>query len=187
MTMSRLHQACVAHQTRDRIRLTIGLDYTVKQDDLAAIAGRLEASFCQMTVAANSVTGSLVLAAPDIDLDTVAEFARGNQLFKIVKKVPTAEKNLVINHFKRLVSTLDTTIKTISGQQLDMPSSVFLVLIVHVIREIARGNLSSPSWFTALWFASTLFTRDFKTSAGGSDTAGHTDTGYSSDDGGADG
>ncbi len=43
----------------------------------------------------------------------------------------------------------DKDLKKISGGELDIPSLVFLSLLISGIWQIARGNLGMPAWYTA--------------------------------------
>ena len=60
---------------------------------------------------------------------------------------------------------MDRGMRRITGNKLDIAGSVFLVLILHAMVELFRGNLKMPFWFTALWMACTLYNR--QNSAGG--------------------
>jgi hypothetical protein len=50
-------------------------------------------------------------------------------------------------------------LKKVTGGDVDIPSLIFLSLIISGIWQIARGNLAIPAWYTAFYYALGVFTR----------------------------
>jgi hypothetical protein len=50
-------------------------------------------------------------------------------------------------------------LKRLTSGEVDIPSLVFLGLVVSGIYEIARGNLVMPAWYTAFYYALQVFSR----------------------------
>ena len=188
--MKKLHQAVISHRTGNRFRLKFDRGIPDISAFFTTLKAEFEKRFKQITVNTNPFTGSVLLQGTGLDESQIKEFALKTDLFELNPR-PEEQKNRVAAYFQNLVSQVDGSIRKVSGQQLDMSGSVFLILVIHAVREIARGNLSTPSWFTALWFASTLFTRDFNTGNEAQENQdqenqGSAETAHVSDDGGAD-
>jgi len=172
--MNNLYQATIIHRTKGRIRIKFD-PAANKQAFFEQLETTLKKEFSSLTVRINPKTRSVVLNGDLIDENAVKQMGLDRQLYEIKEKAPFA-KNRVISHSKSVFSWVDKTIQRFTGGQIDMSGSVFIVLIVHVMREIAKGNLTTPSWFNALRFASTLYTRDFNGGTGEGD--GHDDGGH---------
>jgi len=111
-------------------------------------------------IRANPVTGTVLLADPALDMDAVAAIGRSENLFMLTPAPPVSPIP-AIRHVRTQVNKIDGFFRTLTANQLDLSGSVFLVLVIHAIREIVQGNLTAPSWFTALWVASSLYNKDF--------------------------
>lgn len=111
-------------------------------------------------IRANPVTGTVLLADPALDMGAVAAIGRSENLFMLAPASPVSPPP-AIRHVRTQVKKIDGFFRTLTANQLDLSGSVFLVLVIHAIREIVQGNLKAPSWFTALWVASSLYNKDF--------------------------
>jgi hypothetical protein len=109
---------------------------------------------------ANPATGSILLQGPDLTLDAIAGAGRSGNLFRLVLP-DAASPALVTRHARRQVKRIDTGIRRLTGNSLNLSGSVFFILIGHAMNEIIQGRLVLPSWFTALWFATTLYNREW--------------------------
>lgn len=110
-------------------------------------------------IRANPVTGTVLLADPALDMDAVAAVGRSENLFRFTPASSVSPAPLT-RHVRTQVHRIDSIVRTLTANQLDLSGSVFVVLVTHAIREIVQGNLTTPSWFTALWFATSLYNRD---------------------------
>lgn len=169
-------QAIVTHRLNDRVRIRIsGLGKGGKKEYFETLKALIKQRFNYQTVMIEPVTGTLVLKDQALDLKSLSGFADDQGLF-LLNTGDKPRQNLVTGHSKLYIKKLNHGIRKITGGRLDMSSSIFFLLIFHAMREIIRGNLALPSWFTALWFASTLYNRDILNSAdddGHSHTDGH--------------
>ena len=178
-----LPKAKVIHQMPGRIRIRVKGNIQDKKAFFEGLRESMKSRFDFDNVQINPVTGSLVLfqGKDKHPLDTAAsvrKWARKENLF-FLEPEPKAER-FVVDHSRNMVERIDRTIRKVSSNHLDMGSSVFLLLIFHALREVAAGNLVVPSWFTALWFASSIYNRKF--SEADSDD-GHHDSGDMDDPG----
>lgn len=158
--MDIIPNAKVVHRMAGRIRFRVKGIETDRAAYFEGLNRKFKEKFRSETVRVNAATGSLVVAGPGVDLDSVVRFAREERLFQLTADAPSAG-NLVTHHAKRHVRRIENGIAWLTRGRLDMGSSVFLVLVVHAMREIARGRFGPPSGFTALWFAATIYQQNF--------------------------
>ncbi|MEE4363476.1 MAG: hypothetical protein V2J08_06055 [Desulfotignum sp.] len=173
--MQHLPAAKVVHQMTGRIRFRI----TAVQPDRNRYFARLTAILSDHLgygfIRANPVTGTVLLADPALDMDAVAAVGRSENLFRFTPASPVSPAPAT-RHVGTQVHKIDGIVRTLTANHLNLSGSVFLVLVVHAIREIVQGNLTAPSWFTALWVATSIYNRDF--AGPGGDGGAHTgDTG----------
>jgi len=162
-------QAKIEHRMNGRIRIRItGLGRN-KNRYFETLETLIRQKFNFQTVLIRPMTGSLILKDPKLDLEALTRFGQSQGLF-LLETVNPPVRNLVAGHSKLYIKKLNHGIRKISKNRLDMSSSIFFLLIFHAMGEIIRGNLVLPSWFTALWVASTLYNRDILNSA---DTGDH--------------
>ena len=169
-SMPNFPQAKVLHQMNGRIRFRVTNIRSDRKRYFASLAEVLDDRFSYQTIRVNPVTGSVLLEDPALDADAVAAAARSENLFRLRPGIPDSPP-LVTRHVRTQVHRMDKIIRTLTGNHLNMSGSVFLALVFHAIREIVRGNLTPPSWFTALWVAASLYNGNF--SGPGSDISHH--------------
>ena len=175
--MKPLYPARIVHQTKGRLRFKIDC---AKRDFVFfdRIKKALIKEFEMSSIQDNPVTGSLVIKDFSTDIDAVVSFAESKGFFKIEKEENHNFKGPFIGSFTHsIVDRLNNGIKRLTKNQLDISSSVFTLLIIHALREVAKGNLTAPSWFTAIWFASNIYQRDFSSAAGDGGGQHHQDAG----------
>jgi hypothetical protein len=104
-------------------------------------------------VKANPQIGSALIMG---DAKVVADFAKKNELFHL-KPVRRPRKTFFadVAHTFRMY---DKNLKKVSGGELDIPSLVFLSLLISGIWQIAKGNIGMPAWYTAFYYALGVFT-----------------------------
>ena len=106
-------------------------------------------------------TGSLLVRGSAPDLDGIFAQAEDKGFFcrakhpEIATKARTAP--LVPSVARQVVGKINAGLSALSASQMDIPSTAFVVLIAHAVREMAKGRLTTPSWFTALWFAASIY------------------------------
>ncbi len=145
---------------KDRIRFRIASVQPDKNQYFATLTSVLADHLGYGTIRANPVTGTVLLKDSALDLDAVAAVGRSENLFRLTPESPDPPA-LATRHVRTQVHRIDGLIRNLTANHLDMSGSVFLVLVIHAIREVVQGNLTAPSWFTALWVASSLYNRDF--------------------------
>ncbi len=91
------------------------------------------------------------------DTKVVAEFAENNELFHL-NPGSRPRKTFFVN-VADTFRAYDKELKQISGGEVDIPSLVFLSLLISGVWQIARGNLGMPAWYTAFYYALGVFTR----------------------------
>jgi len=152
-------QATVEHSVNGRMRIRISGLGRNKKEYFETLEALVQKEFHFQTVLVRPTTGSMILKDPKLDLESLARFGQSRDLFRL-NKGKTPCRNLVNGHSKRYIKKINQGIRKMTGGRMDMSSSIFVLLIFHAMQEIIRGNLALPSWFTALWFASTLYNRD---------------------------
>jgi hypothetical protein len=155
-----LPTATVVHQMTGRIRFRITGVQPDRNRYFARLTAILSDHLGYFFIRANPVTGTVLLADPALDMDAVAAVGRSANLFRFTPASPVSPA-LATRHVRTHMHRIDRIVRALTANQLDLPGSVFLGLVIHAIREIVQGNLTAPSWFTALWVASSLYNRDF--------------------------
>jgi hypothetical protein len=87
----------------------------------------------------------------------LVKLAKSSGLFQL-KKVGRGRTTLfesVADTFK----TYNTNLKQVTDGEVDIPTLVFLSLLVSGIWQIARGSVAMPAWYTAFYYALGVFTR----------------------------
>ncbi|MGD9251026.1 MAG: hypothetical protein PVG19_07365 [Desulfobacterales bacterium] len=150
----KLPQAFVVHSSPERIRIRIprcrrDLKYfsTVRK---AALNAPIE------FIRINALTASILFKGNKATAEAVAEFGEGNRLFAITSGMPAPSMA------KRIAAPLtacDRSLKSISAGQVDLPGTLFILLLFTALYEIARGRFRTPPWYTAFWYAFGLFTK----------------------------
>lgn len=142
-------QAHVSHTMPRRLRIKVPAKKGQKSY-FSHMSERLVECSGVDDVQVNPVTGS-VLVMFSCDIETLAKYARKNGLFSLrLGKSPN--KSL----FQDLVATFqsyDRVMKDMTGGELDIPSLVFLSLLISGIWQVARGNVGMPAWYTAFYYA----------------------------------
>ena len=172
--------ARITHQVNYRIRFRIP-ERRGDSDYFNRVVRALTPGLKGMEIRATPETGSLLIQGTSPDPNTIFALAEEKGLFARAKIPPRPAGPIVHRLSRAVVSGINDGIRKVTANQLDIPSAAFLALVIHAVREIARGNLTTPSWFTALWFAASIYNGDLK--GLGSDDGGN----FHGDDGGSHG
>ena len=108
-------------------------------------------------VSTNPTTASVLILSDHHSSSGIREFAKREGLFQVQRRMSSA-KSLVTN-VTNAFEKYDKLIKRYTGDELDIPTVVFLALLVSGIMQIARGNVVAPAWYTAFYYALGIFTR----------------------------
>ena len=108
-------------------------------------------------LAVNPRTASVLIKGSPIDPDHIMEVGNKNALFQLEASPPKVEPlfNKVATPFRDLGRSIDR----FSGGELDLAGMAFLGLIAWGIIQLARGNLATPPWYVAFWYALGIFTK----------------------------
>ncbi len=91
------------------------------------------------------------------NIGTLFESAKKNELFQINKNKP--QKSTIFENVAATFQGYNKSLRQITNGELDIPSLVFLSLVISGIWQIARGNVAMPAWYTAFYYALAVFSR----------------------------
>jgi hypothetical protein len=104
----------------------------------------------------NPQTGTALISY-ECEKKTLAEFARENDLFLLRRSTPRPKS--LFGNVADTFQGYNQDLKKLTGGEVDIPSLVFVSLLMSGIWQIARGNLAMPAWYTAFYYALGVFTR----------------------------
>jgi hypothetical protein len=148
-------EAYVSHRAPRRLRIKIP-SKKGNASFFSALLERLSGCPGIEEINVNPQIGSALILYT-CETKTLAEFAKKNELFHL-KQVSRPHKTL----FGNVADTFqgyNKSLKQMTDGELDIPSLVFLSLLVSGVWQIARGNLMMPAWYTAFYYALGIFTR----------------------------
>lgn len=151
-----LPRASISHRTSARARIRI----PDRRRD-AAFFDRLQAQFAKWRewdrLDVNPLTGTVLLAAPALDVPAVARFAGEARLFDLPEesRAPAPMARQVAAPVERL----SADVRRFTGGDLDLPGALFVALCGYGIVQLLRGNFKAPPWYTAFWYAFGIFTK----------------------------
>ena len=146
-------EAVLSHTTPGRFRLKV----RSRKGDAAYFSSVKEhfAHFEGVSqVEANALTGSVLLTFGG-DLKSIGAFAEEKSLFRLKMLTPVPAS--MSHNVTRAFIDFDKRIKSLTGNELDVPGIAFLTLLGFGIYEIGRGNFAAPAWYTAFWYALNIF------------------------------
>ncbi len=152
--MDKISEAIISHALPTRLRIKIP---SRKRDAayFAAVAESLSGCPGVLGIETNSGIGSILVHYSG-DVKTLAAFARAKDLFLI--KVRKRQRRSVMGDMAATFRTYDNQLMKMTGGELDIGSLVFLSLVISGVYQILRGNLTTPAWYTAFYFALGVFT-----------------------------
>jgi hypothetical protein len=101
----------------------------------------------------NSLTGSVVIEHGSGVLNRIAETGAVEGLFRLAQ--PSPEGRLPVNRAAGAFAALDGWLARATHADIDARSTIFFVLIVLSLVQIARGQVLAPA-ATLLWYAMEL-------------------------------
>ncbi|HHT9145702.1 MAG: hypothetical protein Q7J76_03985 [Candidatus Brocadiaceae bacterium] len=104
------------------------------------------------TLEVNPITGSILLIH-SIDLESISQYAEGNNLFILKTNSPMPLFNGISAKFNKF----DDRVKRITGNGLDITGITVLTLFGLGISQISRGNFRAIPWDAAFWYALNIF------------------------------
>jgi hypothetical protein len=152
--------AHVSHQTSGRLRVKIPSKkgnsnyFEAVKSGFAGLGGIDD-------IQVNHLTGSVLFLLKGASEEAIASHALSRGIFKLHGKSSSTPAGLQ----QRLSGTfkgMNDQIKSLTGNELDIAGSAFLVLIGAGIYEISRGNFTAPAWYTAFWYALNILLKSNK-------------------------
>jgi hypothetical protein len=120
-------------------------------------------------VSTNPTTASVLILSEHHTVGGIGRFAKQEGLFDL-QRAKSSSKSLVAN-VRNTFAAYDKRLKRFTGNELDIPSIVFLALLVSGILQIARGNVVAPAWYTAFYYSLGIFTRVHEAHKGSMDVS----------------
>jgi len=151
--MDKIPEAMVSHSLPTRLRIQIP---SKKRDAAYFAAAREGLSSCAgvTEVEVNPLVGSILVLYSG-DIKTLAAQARVKGLFDV--KVRKRRRRSLLGHVAAEFGTYNAQLRKMTGGELDIASLVFLSLLVSGVYQILRGNLATPAWYTAFYYALGVF------------------------------
>jgi len=145
--------AFVSHKTGTRIRLKIP---SKKKDHafFASLAEKIPVTAGVLSVETNPLTGS-VLFSHSSDPDKIMQLLIARGFFRFEEKAH-ARTNLH-NRISETFDGINLALRDISGNELDMGGTAFLILLAFGGYQIIRGNITAIPWYAAGWYALNIF------------------------------
>lgn len=151
MTKQAAPQAKLVHRTNNRLRLRIPSQkgnlryFKTLADSCAAIEGI-------SSVETNHLTGSVLFKYKRGTTDLINSFNQMG-LFRIM----VDDKGRLHQKIESLFVDADMKVTRATGGELNLAMLAFLVFGGAGIYQISRGNFNALPWYTALWYAFSLF------------------------------
>jgi hypothetical protein len=122
----------------------------------SALRERLSACPGVGEIRVNPQTGSALISY-ECDRKALVEFAGEKNLFLLRRSTP--RRKTLFGNVAGTFQGYNQDLKKLTGGEVDIPSLIFLSLLISGIWQSARGNLAMPAWYTAFYYALGVFTR----------------------------
>jgi hypothetical protein len=150
-------EANEVYRSNNRLRIRIP---SKKRD--AAYFGSLVKHFANLRgieeVRVNPITAG-VLFIHDVDVETIAGHAGEHGLFTLRLDNNDMRRDSIFGAASKSMAAWNRQLRRFSGGSLDVPSLIFLGLVITGFYQITRGNLRMPPWYTAFWYALGIFSK----------------------------
>ena len=104
----------------------------------------------------NPQTGS-ALIVHDCEAKTIFQYARKQGLF--AREQTSRAHKPIFASVSDAFQSYDKSIRQMTGGEIDIPSLVFVGLMISGVYQIAKGNLVMPAWYTAFYYALQVFSK----------------------------
>jgi len=111
----------------------------------------------------NPMTGSLLILhsfdPESLDVKEIKAYVELNSLFRLEGGAP-GWKGPSLNIRKRFGDSfkdLNEKMKSITSDEIDLPTLAFLILLGVGVYQISAGNFAAPAWYVAFWYAMNIF------------------------------
>jgi hypothetical protein len=106
------------------------------------------------TVEVNSMSGSVLIIHAS-DIEKIAEYARNSNIFNLKNNRPDSAN--LYSTVSKAFKDINGKVRGITGGDMDIAGAAFLILLGLGIYQISRGNFVAPAWYTAFWYALSIF------------------------------
>lgn len=146
-------EAFVVHKTANRIRLKIP-----SQKGNASFFNELQESLKDVAniefLQTKALTGSLLIVHSS-DLPSLVDAMNKKGLFRVTLSDP--RKTKLHSKIEETFTDIDKKITKVTSGELNLAMVLFLALTGTALFQVARGNFNAIPWYTALWYAASLF------------------------------
>jgi hypothetical protein len=153
--------ATIAHYTPGRVRFRLP-SQKGNRAYFAETAEVLARELDPDRLEANPATGSLLILDRDLDLDSVLKTAEDEGLFRREAALPAPLAREAIAPLRALSERLRET----TFGRIDLANLAFFALLGVGTYQLLRGNLRSPPWYTAFWYAMGIYVKHVADKAG---------------------
>lgn len=147
----------IVHISKGRIRIKIP-SAKGNEEFFNFLLEKIKKHETEMKLKINITTGSLLIEH-DKTTEEVVAFIQSLSIFNVKKGSEIKSSDKIIASIKKNFDYLDRIIRKITSENLDLNSAVLLFLITSAIYQIARGNLVSIPWYTALFYLNALISK----------------------------
>lgn len=150
-----ISEAYVSHRMSGRFRIKVPSRrgdvayFSALQEKLSECPGVKEVTASPQTASA--------LVLHDCGTPQVFAYAKKNELF--VRREQAPPQKTLFDSVALAFRGYNRNLKDFTDGRVDIPSLVFLSLVVSGIYQIAKGNVVVPAWYTAFYYALGVFTR----------------------------
>ncbi|MCB2186046.1 MAG: hypothetical protein KQJ78_06485 [Deltaproteobacteria bacterium] len=151
-----LPKAKLAHKSPGRIRLKV----PEKRGDHAffqALHETLSLLDEVETLEVNVATGGALILGHGVDTGSLVELGEkaGLYLLELAEGKALSPAQAAVEPLRKL----DRSVRDFTGEQVDVATLGFLVLLGTGLFQVLRGRVTAPPWYTAFWYAFGLFTK----------------------------
>jgi hypothetical protein len=148
-----LPEAIAVHFTGSRLRIKVP---TQKGNTtyFKTLAETLQDIDGVSSVSVNTTTGS-VLMLHNIDLKLLIDRINEKGCLKV--RMDNRFKGKLHRQIESFFVSADKKISGATGGELNLPTVLFFALVGAGIYQVARGHTNAIPWYTALWYAYSLF------------------------------
>jgi hypothetical protein len=147
--------AKVVHKTKDRLRVRVP-SMKGKTWYFEKLNKSLSSRGDVREVWINPATGS-ALIIHDTGLESLIEHGKASGLYDL--NAPKPSPKTLYDEVAGVFGGWNRDLKRMSGGHIDIPSLVFLGLVVSGVYQIMRGRVTAPAWYTAFWYALGVFSK----------------------------
>jgi hypothetical protein len=147
--------AHVYHRMPQRLRIKI----PSKKGDVtyfAHLAEKIVACPGVRNARGNPKTASLLIQF-ECDLADLAVYAQTHRLFSLRHAEP--HRRTLFGSVARSFDSYNRDLLKWTGGEFDIPSLVFVSLVISGLIQLYRGSVAMPAWYTAFYYALGVFSR----------------------------